>query len=221
MHVIETEDYGNVRIEIAYDEWAQENNPRDWFNITTIIGWHRRNEIGDVNIRSDSYTSWDDMIESVMDEYEPVMIAPLYWYEHSGATCKMGVPLDTSGNVSADDLAGFRSLCLDDAGWDSGVAGLVLVTPKALAEAGTDPADVEQVARQEIETYARWIEGNVFGYVVSILTTCDHGDEHADTLDSCWGFVGESDYCLSEARAYVGGMIVSTLAGWGRSVWST
>lgn len=40
---------------------------------------------------------------------------------------------------------------------------------------------------------------------------CDHGDTHADVLDSCWGFIGDDDYAMSEGMAFVGWQIASAL----------
>lgn len=47
-------------------------------------------------------------------------------------------------------------------------------------------------AKAPIETVQAFFDGEVYGFVVS---------EDGETLESCWGFVGDSDYCLSEARA--------------------
>jgi hypothetical protein len=50
-----------------------------------------------------------------------------------------------------------------------------------------------------------YCNGEVYGYEVEQVTTCgDCGSEHAEHLDSCWGFYG-LDYALSEAEAAVAG----------------
>lgn len=52
----------------------------------------------------------------------------------------------------------------------------------------------------ELDEYNNWSEGNVFGYVCSEQATCDHGDEHYDEVDSCWGFIaGDIEYLFNEA----------------------
>lgn len=44
----------------------------------------------------------------------------------------------------------------------------------------------------EVEEYAAWIAGRVYGYIVE--------DENGETVDSCWGFIGEEEYAAEEAR---------------------
>ena len=60
-------------------------------------------------------------------------------------------------------------------------------------------------ARSVVETYNQWVNGEVYGYTVDIVTECDDCDcpncpgEHTEQLDSCWGFFG-FDFCLESAR---------------------
>lgn len=211
-----TEDYGNVRIEIQYDQ--DPLNPlTDWDSLTTIRGWHRRMTIGHgPDLDPSSFEDWDDMIQNILlgDESPIALLAPLYWYEHSGVTCKMGAPIPLTGKnkqPNDNDLADFRARCLDSQGWDSGVAGLVYVTAKNQAECGTPDESLEDAARQEVATYAEYLEGMVYAYVVSEITTCDHGDEHSDVLDSLCGMYGGTDYALSEARSFVGASVIPWL----------
>lgn len=200
-----TEDAGEYRIRIEYDD-DPNTTPRDWCNLTTIRGWHRRMVVGDgPNIDTNAYESWDDMLASIIAEHDAVMVAPLFWYEHSGVSCRMGTPI-TVGSTDDAGLAAFRSACLDDAGWDSGVAGLVIVSRASQAECGTSDDDLAKAAEGEVAEYDAWLRGEVYGYVIEKLSTCDHGDEHADVVGSCWGFVGDMDYCLSEARAELAGI---------------
>jgi hypothetical protein len=56
----------------------------------------------------------------------------------------------------------------------------------------------EECLKSEVETYSQYLEGDVYGYVVSVP---DDEDEDADgeELDSCWGLFG-MDYCVEEAK---------------------
>ena len=76
-------------------------DPRDADNLTLIRGWHRRFDIGDgPTIRTEDYPDFDAMLQALITEHGPLaMLAPLYWYEHSGVTCKMGAPM-TFGDPS-------------------------------------------------------------------------------------------------------------------------
>lgn len=47
-------------------------------------------------------------------------------------------------------------------------------------------------AKAPIETAESFVNGEVYGFIIS-----NEDDEH---LDSCWGFIGDMEYCLSEAR---------------------
>lgn len=216
MDAIEERRIGNnLVISTHYD--PDPMSPREWDNLTTIRGWHRHYVVGDgPDIDPSAYESWDDMIQSVMDEDGPlVLLAPLYWYEHSGSSCKMGEPISLDSETKSydpADLAYFRSLCMDGAGWDSGVAGIVYVTAKCQANCGTPDELLAEAARGEVETYDEWMRGAVYGYTVTIESECDHGDTHADVLDSCWGFIGEDDYAMEQGMSFVGWQITSVLA---------
>lgn len=98
MEAMETREVGPFTVEVHYEE--DPFSPREWDNLTIIRGWHRRTVVGDgPDINMNQYDSYEDMLHSLRDEYEDVvMIAPLLWYEHSGSTCKMGSPVDLAGS---------------------------------------------------------------------------------------------------------------------------
>lgn len=218
-YTVNEKQVGPFNVRVVYDD-DPASSPRDWCNLTVIRGWHRRMVVGDgPNIDSDQYDGWDDMIASVIEEHDAVMVAPLYWYEHSGVTCRMGSPF-TPGNIEGRtheaqdlELSRFRAECLDSGGWDSGVVGLVIVPRAQQAEVGTPDDLIVECARGEVETYAAWLEGRVYGFVVEYVSECDHGHEHAETVDSCWGFVGEDDFALEQgidaAEAYLSDICAS------------
>jgi hypothetical protein len=49
----------------------------------------------------------------------------------------------------------------------------------------------------ELDEYKAWARGEVYGYTVET----PEGDH-----ESCWGFIGDSDYCMGEARSVAEGM---------------
>ena len=51
-----------------------------------------------------------------------------------------------------------------------------------------DKAD--SYAKTALESYSAWCNGSVYGWIVE--------DEDGETLESCWGYNGESDYALEE-----------------------
>lgn len=52
-------------------------------------------------------------------------------------------------------------------------------------------AEYEKVAESLVQEWQDYCDGNVYGYVV----TDDLEDEE---IDSCWGFIGDQEYCMAE-----------------------
>ena len=104
---------------------------------------------------------------------EPFRAFPLYAYAHSGVALSLG-----------------RGYPFNDE-WDSGQIGFVVCDPRELADT-SEGISYEQAAAK-VETWNQYLSGDVWGYVVERVSTCDHGDEHRDTVDSCWGFYGRDD----------------------------
>jgi len=77
--------------------------------------------------------------------------------------------------------------------WDSGQLGYVVVTPESRAAIGSAEKDDETIVRAEVKIYSQWSSGDVWGYVVET--------EDGDVLDSCWGFIGDPDYAMTEGVA--------------------
>ena len=108
-------------------------------------------------------------------------ILPLYLYDHSGITMSVK-PFSCH--------------------WDSGQIGYIYATKdqvrkeysrKRITKKLRD--QVEKALRQEVQAYDDFLTGNVWGYVVE-----DIDGEH---IDSCWGFYGNPDYALVEARSHI------------------
>jgi hypothetical protein len=49
---------------------------------------------------------------------------------------------------------------------------------------------LEKVAQSMVDEWQHYCDGEVYGYVVE--------DENGDTIDSCWGFIGDIDECEQE-----------------------
>jgi len=86
-----------------------------------------------------------------------------------------------------------------DARWDVSSTGYWLVK----REKGTWTRKAALKAAEGLcETWNQYLSGDVYGYKVYRITTCDKGHEHEEELDSCWGYFG-LDYCISEAMSIV------------------
>lgn len=107
------------------------------------------------------------------------IVLPVYMYDHSGIT------INTSGFSCP---------------WDSGQVGIIYCTKeKAVYEFGKKlcTKKVHEAAvrcmQGEIKSIDDYLTGNVWGYRVL--------DADGEELDSCWGFVGDEEYCRSEGEA--------------------
>jgi hypothetical protein len=157
-------------------------NPlEDWSEMGTILSLNRRHS-------NDLRGSVDDLLEENPDA------VPLSYYEH-------GLCLWT---VAGELPPGA------DCPWDSvGIAGFWLPDAETLESAKnyggfTRRMFMRKRARQACDAYTQWCNGEVYGYEVARVTTCDHcGSERASVVDSRWGCYGLDD-CRGEAKAAVG-----------------
>ncbi|MBC58982.1 MAG: hypothetical protein CL814_18905 [Confluentimicrobium sp.] len=184
------EAYQGHAIKIYHDPDSE--SPRDWCNLGTLICWHRRYRLGDshqfespeVFLRDLADVS--DKSELSMDQLRDraerkAVILPVFLFDHSGL---------------AMNTIGFHCP------WDSGQVGYVYVTLEVVrTEFGVKRvtkalrAKAEDILRGEIVTYAAYLGGRVYGYVI---------EQDGEEIDACWGFVGDYETgCLPEARQAV------------------
>ena len=165
------------------------SSPREWDNLGTMVCFHRRYTLGDKHDYSfRDYNSWDEMEKAIIKNENVGVILPLYLYDHSGIT------MNTTGF---------------SCGWDSGQVGFIYISKeKILKEYGGKIVTkklkerVEGYLKSEVNTYDQYLTGDVYGYKVFKLETCDKGCEHREEIDSCWGYYGE-DSCMEEAEGIV------------------
>jgi len=227
------------KLKIKHDEFISDS-PRDWDNLGHMVCWHNRYNPGDEQ-RRDDVNDWlrelacsldpsleerlwywedgngwtqlmnkasepmaaiaasdnkiKDLVMAVIDKH--VVMLPLYLYDHGGITMK-------TGGYSCP--------------WDSGQVGYIYATRDTILKEFSAKrltkelrAKAEDILRDEVKTYAQFLEGDIYGYVIyEIDEPCDcdpepwHGDcdctKGAEVVDSCWGFYG-SDVALEEGRS--------------------
>ncbi len=184
MEAAHSERIGKYLIEIYHDESPE--SPRKWDNLGTMVCFHRRYDLGDKHDYCfDNCYGWEEMKEELIKQENVHTILPLYLYDHSGITISTG-PFSCN--------------------WDSGQIGWIFVSKEKVKKEGIDESKVEQYLKGEVETYDQYIRGNVYGYRIYEVTTCNLGHDHEEDLHSCWGFYGE-DYCLQEAKDIVNHLI--------------
>ena len=182
MEAVETKRIGKYEIEIIQD--SSPESPREWDNLGTMVCQHRRYNLGDKhNYYLDECDSWLDVQKEL--GYPPVILN-LYLYDHSGITMSCSPFGDK---------------------WDSGQVGFIFATEETLLkEYGKVDEEVIQkaieVLKGEVETYDMYLTGDVYGYRISEVSTCNLGHEHMEEIESCWGYYGE-DACMEEAESIV------------------
>jgi hypothetical protein len=186
MEAEKTKRIGKYEIEIVRD--LNPDSPRDWDNLGIMVCRHRTYNLGDMhmyNLRN--CESWSDVQKEL--EYPPVILN-LYLYDHSGIT------------ISCTPF-GDR--------WDSGQVGFIFATKETLLkEYGKIDEEVIDraigILKSEVEAYDMYLRGDIFGYRISEVSTCNLGHEHMEEIDSCWGYYGEED-CIVEAEHLVNNLI--------------
>jgi len=162
---------GDEVLRIYVDECA--GSPREGETFGNIIGWHRRYQIGDLN----PFSTSEDFC--VWLKTHPSIVLNLYMYDHSG------VSLNTTGFSDP---------------WDSGQIGYVFVELEKVRRhygkkrvSKKTVAAVQQVLREEVESYSQYLKGEVYGFSLQKTCTCvTCQKEQEETLDSCGGFYGST-----------------------------
>lgn len=188
----------NHELHIVHDE--DPDSPRNWDTLGTMICVHRCYNLGDVHYKSKLEclqhiaTSLGiteiindlDMFKEIYDDEEQLedwiksredfVILPLYLYDHSGIT------MSTSSFSCR---------------WDSGQVGYIYCsTNKILKEYGNTNLDtlikVEKILEGEVEQYDQYLTGDVYGFELYKVETCNKGHKHLEFVDSCHGFYGKN-----------------------------
>lgn len=182
MYDIENYTHHGLTIRIVPDD--HDDSPRGWDNLGVMVCGHRNYNLGDVQIKGDEYDSVDHLLTTLVEDYEPTVVLPLYLFDHSGITIRSGPPVDLTELFIPDR----QPFTFDPGGWDTSFVGFILDTPETRDMVGTPPDLTQEALEGEVETYATYLEGGVVGYMVE--------DENGNHLDSCFGF-----YDLDDAKA--------------------
>lgn len=147
-------------------------NPREDDNIGTIVSWHSRYSLGEVQINKNDYSSAEEAIQKNSNKDD--IVIPLYIYDHSGITIRTN-PFSCP--------------------WDSGQFGFIKISKEKIRK----EYDVKRVSQKlikrisqylvnEVATYDKYLRGE--NYHMEVINNVTEEIE-----DSCSGFLG---YNLSE-----------------------
>jgi len=197
-------DNGNVlRVTVTHDEC--DTTPREWDNLSTLMlhpnksHWtckksfeakgYESDLLIDLSIArgSSPYEHMDNLIRQQLKLNPSDVIAyPITKYEHGAIRLSLGY----------------------QAGWDCSVIGFIFATKEKIRH----EYDVKRVTKSildrveaaftcELDDLSSWLNGEIYGFRVEEVAYDQLGDEvYCKLLDSCWGFVGDMDYCISCAE---------------------
>lgn len=124
-------------------------------------------------------------IEQIL-ERDDIIWLPIYTFEHSG------IRVNTTGF---------------NCQWDSWQDGIIYVTKakakKEFKKRNTEEKKVLDVLKSEIQAWDDYLSGNVHGYQIF--------DSQHEEIDSCWGYYGDIDYCIQEAKSYIDSIIPNSI----------
>lgn len=184
--LVHEEIVGDFSARVYYDDDPDRESPRDGYELGHMVCFHNRHNLGDDH---DFYGAADlvHYLRHTLSESEYVAL-PLFVFEHSGMTM---------------NTVGFSCP------WDSGQVGYIYVERAAILQnfgrkriTQKLRAKVEQVLRDEVETYAQYLRGEVYRTLVCRQKTDADGYFVADTDDwvSGSGGIYGFEYAKSCAR---------------------
>jgi hypothetical protein len=181
---IKEERIDNYILRTFYDDCS--TDPREDYNLSKMVCFHKRYSLGDDHdFKLDDFDSWDEMEKHITGTEDPLIIKPLYLYDHGGITIR---------------TSSFGCQ------WDSGQVGFVYVRKqdvrdnffiKRCGQRITERVDV--LLEGEVEVYDKYIQGQVYGYEIGKITKCEHGHQHEEGLERCGGYFDE-EQCEHDGR---------------------
>lgn len=147
---------------ISIDNDMDPMNPRkEHCNVAKMVLFHKKYQLGDEHDYDyEDYHGWEEMKDEIIRIEEPVLISPVYMYDHSGIT------------ISHKPFS---------CPWDSGQIGFVFVTDEALKQAGLTSQDAERIIESELEIYDQYLRNEIYQYSI------EKDGEFVDSLCGCYG----------------------------------
>jgi hypothetical protein len=140
-----------------------------------MVCFHKRYDLGDKHeMKADDFEGWEDLKSYLIKNENAKVILPLYLYDHSGIT------------MSTKPFS---------CNWDSGQVGFIYCTESdmGLSFYGVDEERAQVLMEGEVETYDKYLCGEVYGFQVFEVSECNLGHEHKELIESCYGFYSEED----------------------------
>lgn len=173
---IKTERKNGIKVSVFLDDCL--DNPIETLdNLGTMVCFHNKYSLGDTHgYKEGDYNSWDELKKAILKTEKPLVILPLYLYDHSGIT------------ISTKPF-GCR--------WDSGQVGFIFTTKQKMTEfslLGYTKKEIADDLKYEVERYDKYLTGEGYGYKVF--------DQNDEEIDAGWGY-DDIDEALSEGLASI------------------
>lgn len=159
-----------MKIEFKVEECSWNANPREWDNLSKMVCFHGRYNLGDkTNYSQRDTNSWSELQKLICKTEDVLHIEPLYLYDHSGlaiSTKPFNCPWD-SGQI------GFIYVTKQDT---RKMFGANRITPKLKKQA-------YEILIAEFNMYSYYISGEVY----NLSYTVD-GEEMLEGSAEIYGF---------------------------------
>ncbi len=187
---------GEMVAEVSYD--TDTISPRDdpHANATTLVLNGGRNYRFPCEVpqtiwkEANSYTGLREVLE---EKYHPLIIRPVYVYDHSGVSLRVG--RDETNPFSVDRE------------WDTALVGFAMITEEKYAQVfGTyeapETAILLDILDDEVETYGHYVNGDVYRFQVVNPT--------GDVVDSCGDYFSYEDAVQEVKSALVSAAVTTS-----------
>lgn len=139
---------------LTVEQEQNPENPREWDNLSQMICFHNRYQLGDKHsYKSNDYSGWDELKKKIESDHDVSIIFPVYLYDHSGIT------------VSTEPFS---------CPWDSGQVGWIFCTKQQIMEnfgikriTKKHLDIVRKVLIDELEQYDQYLRGEVYLYYMN------------------------------------------------------
>jgi len=181
-YIVSTQKVDDLTVEVVLDEnpWS----PRDDDNLGTMLCCYRGYTLGDTQFKPGLYASHEELLEGHGYDPKHDIWFPLSVYDHSGLS------------MYITGTGGYRQ----HESWDSSMVGVIVVSRAkvrndfACKRVTKDVREhAEHILRSEVDTYNKYLTGQVYGYVVK--------DADNEVMDACYGYYEEND-ALEEGVGY-------------------
>lgn len=178
---ISTEEYRGYTIALHID--ADARNPRKEFDCAGTLATfgHGRNTIDHL---ADKYHGFEEFLSEWKRLGKGGVFVP-FWYNAHSPSFSVGDDWNDKSDLPTAD-------------------GVLFIRRKKIEEEWSKRYPRRKVAdalKAELKEFGAWLLGEVYGYVIE--------DGDSEEVDSRWGFYGEDDYALSEARNTIDAIIHS------------